>query len=160
MKKQLGYKDTTETTPEIEESISSLIEKSYKLIEGRGSYLILDKIELDSKENLINLGDGLIKFKSKDIINLLQGQQKVALLAITIGKEIEEESLRLFNQGQLSDGTILDAIGSIAAEEVANTLTEIIRKEGETLGLPFLTMRYSPGYGDLDWISSLNCLRY
>ncbi|WP_027340295.1 hypothetical protein [Halonatronum saccharophilum] len=149
VKKQLGYKENTKTTPEIEESISTLIEKANTLIKARSSYKILDKIDLDEKNSLVNLGDGKLKFKSKDILNLLQNQEQVALLTLTIGKGIEEESLKLFNEGQLSDATILDAIGSIATQEVANYLTEIIKEQGIEMGLPYLTMRYSPGYGDL-----------
>ncbi|TDX52376.1 hypothetical protein [Orenia marismortui] len=44
----------------------------------------------------------------------------------------------------------MDAIASIAAEEVANEINQIIVQRSKELNLPHQTMRYSPGYGDLE----------
>lgn len=129
--------------------IDSLIEYSYSLIDCKGAYLILDKLQLDKEDNLVILGENALNFESKDIIELLEGQDKAALLAVTIGSSLEDKVKELFNQGEFTKATTLDAIASVAAEEVANELNTIIKEEAITYDLPHLTMRFSPGYGDL-----------
>ena len=102
------------------------------------------------QEKEVNLADGEITFSSQDIANLLASQDQVVLLAVTIGPQLEERVTKLFANDQLTKATILDAIGSVAVEEAANQLNQKIAKKAEKIGLPSLTMRYSPGYGDLD----------
>lgn len=145
----MGYKENSTSNEQIEEMIDSLIDYSYSLIDCKGSYLILDKIQLNREDNLVTLGKNILEFQSKDIIDLLEKQNKVALLTVTIGDSLEAKVKELFNQGEFTKATILDAIASVAAEEVANELNAIIAKESITKGLPHLTMRFSPGYGDL-----------
>ncbi len=89
------------------------------------------------------------KFTSQDVAELLINQQQVVILAATIGQKLETKVAALFDQEELTKATILDAIGSVAAEETANQLTTLIRQQAEELRLPYLTMRFSPGYGDL-----------
>jgi len=149
VKGRLGYKENSISNEQIEEMIDSLIEYSYSLIDCQGSYLIIDEIELDKEKNSVTLGANILKFQSNDIIELLSGQDKVALLTVTIGSSLENKVKELFDQGELSKATTLDAIASIAAEEVANELNKIIADDAITKGLPYLTMRFSPGYGDV-----------
>lgn len=74
----------------------------------------------------------------------------MALLAVTIGDKLEAKVNHYFANNQFTKATVLDAIGSIAAEEVANYITTLISKKAKDINLPYLTMRYSPGYGDLE----------
>lgn len=146
VRKRLGYQENTIYTPQVEELISDLINCAHALIKPRGNYVILKEIQIE--ENKVTLGEHL-HFQSQNIADLLKDKQQVALLAVTIGKRLEEKVGNLFEGEELTKATVLDAIGSIAVEETANEVTRVIRQEAVEKGLPDLTMRYSPGYGDL-----------
>lgn len=82
--------------------------------------------------------------RGADIRALLDGCDRVYLLAVTLGLPIE----RLIRTKMIThpdQGVILDSCASAAVEALADLAEEEIRRAEQ---LP-LTMRYSPGYGDL-----------
>ena len=85
--------------------------------------------------------------KGNKIVHHLNDCAKVAVIAATIGKEIELESNRLFAKDKYALGTILDAAGTAAVEQTADQLETIIYNEVKKRGLS-LKWRFSPGYGD------------
>ena len=148
VKRQLGYQEHTKSNPQIEGLITEAITKAQEIIKPQGNYLRLESITI--KQDKIKLGTNKLTFSSQDIADLLANQEQVVILAVTIGPHLEERINQLFADDQLTKATILDAVGSIAVEEAANQLQEQIAVEAEEIGLPSLTMRYSPGYGDLN----------
>ena len=147
VKKQLGYQAQTVSNPKIEELLTAEIKEAKKIVQPRGNYLRLDKIKIDN--NRVTLGTKDLVFNSQDAAELLVNQEQVVLLAVTLGPKLEARIDKLFSQDELTKATILDAVGSIAIEETANQLQTKIATEAKEIGLPSLTMRYSPGYGDL-----------
>lgn len=78
---------------------------------------------------------------------LFKNTVKTVLCICTIGKDMEEESSRLLNKGELAKGVILDAIASHAAEEAAIWMYRaIIRDLSEEIKKLEFTNRFSPGY--------------
>ena len=78
---------------------------------------------------------------------LFKKAEKTVLCICTIGRDIEEESSRLLNKGELAKGVILDAIASHAAEEVAAWMyRSIVRDLSEDIEELEFTNRFSPGY--------------
>ncbi len=69
----------------------------------------------------------------------------VALAVCTIGSELPELAKKLMQEGNLVKGILMDAIGSVAAEELAEHVNELIElnpaRDSLTAG-----SRYSPGY--------------
>ncbi len=149
VKQELGYGEKSQSNQQIEELIDEMIEFGQTLIEPRGDYLILEDIQLNHSNYQVSLGDKLINFNSQNIYELLEQQDTVALLTLTIGNRLEDQVTELFSSNQFSTATILDAVGSVATEATANHLTKLIYDHGKKLGLRYSTMRYSPGYGDL-----------
>jgi hypothetical protein len=74
---------------------------------------------------------------------------RMAFCVCTIGPALEAEVTRLSTGGELLRGVILDAIGSVAAEAVADYIDGRIAEEAATEGLK-TSCRASPGYGDWD----------
>ena len=74
---------------------------------------------------------------------------KVALAIVTIGDKLPIETSKLMKEGKLVDGVILDAIGSAAAETVANLINDEINNVVSELKLQY-SERYSPGYCQWD----------
>jgi hypothetical protein len=88
-----------------------------------------------------------LRLSGKDIARHLAGAEQVAVLAVTIGKNLEAEVSRLFAAGQYTAGLLLDAAGSAATEQAADAANAYIAAQAAKRGLVALT-RYSPGYGD------------
>ena len=80
-----------------------------------------------------------------DIVSHLQGCEKVILMCITIGADVD----KLIRQMQISDITkavIIDTMGSVAVEQVCDEVEKILHNEYSEYNM---TWRFSAGYGDL-----------
>jgi len=74
---------------------------------------------------------------------------RMAFCVCTIGPALEAEVTRLAGADALLEAVVLDAIGSVAAEAVADHIDTIIAAEAAREGLR-VSCRASPGYGDWD----------
>jgi len=114
------------------ETIRKLIEEAERLgrelVAPQGVYRILESPETD------RLGP-------------LKGEQRAGLGICTIGPALEEKVKVLMSTGQEPEGYILDAVGSVAAEAVADVVNAKICHWADAHGLQ-ATPRFSPGYGD------------
>lgn len=106
------------------------------------SYMNVKKAE----EGVIVEGTSLI-LKGNDIRNHLKNSTECALMAVTLGNEIERKT-RQYERINLTKGIILDACATTAVEEVCDMVENEIRTYAENKGMG-ITFRYSPGYGDL-----------
>lgn len=84
---------------------------------------------------------------SADVGRHLQGAEKVALLAVTIGAAAEDISRTLFAEGRYSEALLAEGAASAAVEQAADQFCTYLAKKYQKQGLQ-LTSRYSPGYGD------------
>lgn len=80
----------------------------------------------------------------KDIAEHLAGCSKVVLLSATLGAGIDR-MLRIAQVKDMSRAVVLDALSSVAIEQVCRRFDEFIAEEYPDL---FQTFRFSPGYGD------------
>lgn len=142
--KSLGYYRKRESilSPSIDALIEGEMKRAKKLIRGKGVYIILP-VESKSRDE-IALKD--ISLKGKAIAKAMAMAEEIALFVDTIGPALEAEVNRLYQRDEYTRATILDTIGSVAAEEGAEYLNSIIveKAKGES------TPRFSPGYGDWD----------
>ena len=83
----------------------------------------------------------------RDVARHLQGSEKVALLAVTIGASAEDISRTLFAEGRYSEALLAEGAASAAVEQAADQFCTYLAKKYQKQGLQ-LTSRYSPGYGD------------
>lgn len=103
-------------------------------IHPRGGYRILG---FSSDEGSVTI-EGVTVF-SRDLAKHLRGATKVAVLALTLGEEVDQAIEAAKDPRK---AFLLDAIASSAAEGAAEALSGELRREGD------LGDRYSPGYGD------------
>jgi hypothetical protein len=75
--------------------------------------------------------------------------ERVAFCICTIGPGVEKEISALSEKGELLEAIVLDSIGSVAAEAVAEYIDGRIQAEALREGLK-TSCRVSPGYGDWD----------
>jgi hypothetical protein len=103
-------------------------------------------------QQVISIDEFLETFKphaqaSQAVGRVLHGCQKVALMAVSLGPQVEERSREALARHEVFAGFMLDRIGSYLAEWCMSSLD---RQVSETLGAQGLqtTRRYSPGYKD------------
>ena len=142
----IGYGDDYEPSARIKSLVNDYIENYHDLIESSYSYTIRD---IESVHNgVVNIGDSII-LESKVIARLLERCEKVAIFALTIGKHLEEMVAYLAGNGLVLQATVLDAIGSGAAEQLGVFVEDRIRKIASSQGRS-ISRRFSPGYCDWD----------
>ncbi len=119
------------------DEIKTIINPKWKY-EYRNINIIDEGVEIEGT-NLILYG--------KDIKNLLKECKKCALMAVTLGNEIERKT-QLYERTNLTKALILDACANTVVEEICDKVEGKIREEAEKENMS-ITYRYSPGYGDL-----------
>lgn len=142
--KSLGYyrKRKSVLSPSIDALIEEEMKKAKGLIRGKGVYIILP-VKSKSKDK-ITLKN--IALKGKAIAKAMAKAKEIALFVGTIGPALEAEVNRLYQRDEYTKATILDTIGSVAADEGAEYLNSVIVEKAEKKSTP----RFSPGYGDWD----------
>ena len=144
----LQYKNQ-DLSEEIKNQIQESIQLTKETINPRCIYKIcsVEKCKTEEDEKVVYLKEGNIKFESNDIYNLLSECDECILMSATLGLEIEKE-IRKLTYTDLTKGIIVDACATTAIEEVCDTLQYNIEKN-LLKEEKYITMRYSPGYGDL-----------
>lgn len=138
----LGYKSNDvdeETYKSLKESIGEL----HEISELKYVYRIFDIINVDNNisfENVINI-------KSSDLGKLFKNCEKAAVIAATIGFQVEKR-IRYYSMTNLSKSIVFDACAAAYIEALCDYIEVEIKglaaKEGSSI-----TYRYSPGYGDV-----------
>ncbi len=104
-----------------------------------------------------------VTLQSRDLGRNLSGCSQVALLAATIGPQVDA-LIRRHSSLDPVYASILQATGAMFIEEVVNFVNDEIKKIAEAQGLK-TRPRYSPGYGDVplevqkDFFRLLPCTR-
>lgn len=91
----------------------------------------------------------------------LKNAKKAALFVCTIGKDLADRVDGYVTKGEIARATVLDAVGSEAAEALAEKVEWIIKNKAHNDGYRAVR-RFSPGYGDwtiFDQANVLNILK-
>jgi hypothetical protein len=140
----IGYGNGRTPSARIESLIGEYTDNICHLIEPSYSYVIRGIKSVRGARVFI---EGSVTFRSNVIAQLLEQCQKVAVFVLTIGGRLEEVVHQLAEDGLMVQAAVLDAIGSDAAETLADVVQDIIDKEAEAEGLG-ISQRFSPGYCD------------
>ncbi len=142
----IGYKSGKTRLKEKEkEMCEEIFSLGLEIIEPKGVYIIR---EIESKNDVITFKNTGIKLYGESMKKLLSDSFAVVFLAVTIGGGVDEEIVKFQKNGENHKAIIMDAFGSSAVEGVADSLNNILETEARQMGYT-LTMRFSPGYGDL-----------
>jgi len=126
--------------------IDDYVENVHNLIEPSYSCVVRD---INLVQGSCVIIEGSIVFESQVIASLLEQCEKAAVFLVTIGEHLEEMAYRLAEDGLIVQATVLDAIGSVAAEKVADFVQDRVREIANDQGL-VISQRFSPGYCDWD----------
>ncbi|MDD2482063.1 MAG: vitamin B12 dependent-methionine synthase activation domain-containing protein [Lutispora sp.] len=103
--------------------------------------------DIEKEEDKIALKGTNLIFESKDLYIHLYSSDKCALLAATLGLEVDRR-IAYYSKMNLTKGIIMDACASTAIEALCDEVQEGIGEKAKEEGR-YITARYSPGYGDL-----------
>ena len=138
----MGYNSKTvdiETQKLLDESIAEVKD----LAELKYVYKIFD---IEKENNNISF-ENVINIKSNDLYTLFKNCEKSAVIAATLGFEVEKR-IRYYSLTNLSKALVFDACATSCIEALCDVaqaeIKEIALKEGFNT-----THRYSPGYGDV-----------
>jgi hypothetical protein len=148
----IGYADDYQPSARITSLVNDYIENYHDFIASSYSYVIRDILSIEG--NLVTVEDpieGSITLKSRVIARLLERCEKVAIFALTIGNHLEDMVAYLAENKLVLQATVLDAIGSSAAENLADYVSDRIGRLANLKGL-VTSQRFSPGY--CDWAVS------
>ena len=144
--RNIGYGADYKPGGRIASLINEYLENVHRLIEPSYSFVIKDVKSVKGSHTTI---DGGITLKSEVVARLLEQYQQVAVFALTIGSRLEEMVSLLTKRGRMLKATVLDGIGSDAAEKLADSVQNEIGELASIHGL-CISQRFSPGYCDWD----------
>lgn len=142
----IGYAPDSEPTPRVAGLINDHLDEAQQLVKPSYSYLI-SRVELVYGASVL-LENGAV-FHSQIIGRLLERAEEVAVFALTIGSELEDEAARLAREGFILQATMLETIGSLYTEQLADwveaRIGDLARAWRRTA-----SRRFSPGHCDWD----------
>ena len=142
----IGYCEDYQPSARIASLVDDYIENYYDLLAPAHSYVIKNIVSV--KGDQIILEDS-ITLESKVLARLLEHCERVAIFVLTIGNHLEEMVAYLAENGLVLQATVLDAIGSDIAEQLATFMEGRIRRIANYQGC-IISRRFSPGYCDWD----------
>ncbi len=144
----LGYRKGRGPKASISSLIDEKIDKANDLIQPSCFYQFMDIKEVASPR--VVLENGIRITVTSDVLSwALAPCQQAAVFVSSIGDGLESRVGQLMEQGEVLKGTILDAIGSLAADNAASCLQDKVQEMAKSEGAE-ITLRYSPGYCDWD----------
>ncbi|MBN1188788.1 MAG: hypothetical protein JXA46_03470 [Dehalococcoidales bacterium] len=141
---RIGYEDGNEPSSRIQSLVHDYIDNYQDFLTPTYAYTIRDIISTSSNQVIT---DDFIVLKSLKLTRLLERCKKVAIFALTIGDNLEDMVAYLASQGLVLKASVLDAIGSGAAEKLAGMVEDKIKVMAAMEGM-VTSRRFSPGYCD------------
>jgi len=139
-----GYRGKlTALKTELREIMAQEIQEAYRLIYPRAVYIELEVTETLGSE--IRLSNGLA-IRVGRALRIWEGLDYLAVALGTIGPALEDKVNDLFNLGEYPSAVMLDSIGSVAADSVADQVNYLICDKAARAGI-MVGPRLSPGYG-------------
>jgi len=144
--KLLGGKGDQQLPESIRRKLRLLEDRFNNLIEP---YIHYRMVDFSIKDEGILRVQGTIDFTSKNLSEVMKHAEKLVCFIGTLGPGIEEEVDALIQNDELSEAYMLDAMGSVAVEDLVDKFQLTIKKECERESKT-VTLRFSPGY--CDWL--------
>jgi hypothetical protein len=142
----LGYKRHQPLTDEVSAIVDEMMTKVQEVSKPRYTYKIFDCVP-DFDAQTIRVGNTDLVLTGKAIFKHLQKAQKIALLATTLGIEVEYQ-IRRYEITDITRSMVLDSCCVEYIEEICDMAECDIEEHVKDQKLT-LNRRFSPGYGDL-----------
>lgn len=115
-----------------------------ELLEPRFGYRVFRIAR--SERGVVTLENG-VRLRSARMARAVRDARDLVCFLATLGEDLDREIARLFEANRLSEGYIMDALGSVAVENMVEQFHRIVEERSELQGRA-VTLRFSPGYCD------------
>ena len=140
----LGAGGRKSVSAAVERRVDSLSDRVDDLVQPQVNALMVPVKKV--RPARIVLEDGTC-FKSAKLARTLKDAQPVCSFVATIGPGLENEVERVMNRGRFADAYVLDAMASLAVEDVVEQFHRRMQRRLAANGKS-VTLRFSPGYCD------------
>lgn len=138
----LGYKNQ-----HIDEKLTELIDECIgEVIDISERKYIYNIFDIKEENEGILLLNTVLYLKGKDIYKHLNSSEGCALMAVTLGLEMDKR-IAFYSKFNITKAVIMDACASTAVEALCDIVQCEIGEAAAKSGL-YITKRFSPGYGD------------
>ncbi len=134
--------------------IDECIEEIKEISNPKSQYRIFD---IKKNQNNIQILNSILILKGKDIIKHLIHSKKVAIMAVTLGIQVDQR-IKYYGKTDLTKAVIFDACATTYIEEISDNLESEIKEIANQSNCN-LTFRFSPGYGDFSLVVQDNILK-
>lgn len=142
--KLLGGQKRDRLPKSILKKVQTAREKLNRLMKPSLHYRIVKPSSMDKA--LVQL-DESVEFTSAKLAKTMKNAEKIVCFVGTIGTEVEDEINRLLGKQKLADAYILDAMASVAVENMIDRFQHLMENRF-TAEDRTVTLRFSPGYCD------------
>ena len=154
---RLGYASgKTKLDSKINDILNEEIETAQKLFSPK-QVEAFGTLKLAGQKNIYI--EPSYSLESMDIFDLFKGCINAAGFAVTIGPALEQKRDQYMRDKETTRALVLDAAGSVAAEELAEIANGQIVRSSAQKGYT-ATRRFSPGYGDWNVSGQKNLLEW
>lgn len=135
----LGLKNSANLSPDLLRQIADVIHAGKVLAAPTA---VINQVPFGQEQQWVTLGH-----KRNLVIRdaALRKINAMSVVAVTVGEAIEQEVTRLFKHGETTKGVILDAVGTVAVEELSEQVIGLAASQMRLKGL-FATAKLGPGY--------------
>ena len=145
--RRLGYPPDVQPEGAVGRIWEAMLEEASRIIAAKAVLRVVTVARNDGQAVCFLNTD--FRINSMQVARLLTGSKHAVLMVCTIGSALENRSRRYTDAGQVTEGVILDAIGSETADAVADWVHHHAWQEMEmSVHDDAVTPRFSPGYGD------------
>jgi hypothetical protein len=142
--KLLGGQKKKRLPKSIGKKVQIAKEKLSKLIKPKLHYRI---VKPSVNDNAVIQLDETVEFTSAKLAKTLQNSEKIVCFVGTIGTGVEKEINSLLGKQKLADAYILDAMASVAVENMIDRFQDFMEDKFSSEDRT-VTLRFSPGYCD------------
>lgn len=158
----LGYSRFVSPDQDVSELLEKAASEMAEVMKAQAVFEVFD-LTMASIPETTEISFADVTLQSRDLGNNLKDCKKVALLAATLGPQVDA-LIRRHSSLNPVYASILQATGAMYIEELVDITNSEIKKIAEAAGLK-TKPRYSPGYGDVplevqkDFFRLLPCTR-
>ncbi len=142
IKEALRYLGCKEENPELMASAGECIDEILNITTPHITYEVYDILVNEGEVKIKNTD---IVFKSCDLAKLLKHSKRCVIMAATLGCAVDKR-IAFYQKTDMEKAVVFDACASAAVEALCETAAGQIKSQEI---VKYLTIRFSPGYGDL-----------
>lgn len=138
-----GYKETSPLKDNVARILAEEIEEGYRLIQPQALYHQVPVVGIDNRGVKLEGGEML---SLGSLAEDFHGSSDVGIAICTIGQALSERVSELFATQNFAEALMLDSVGSVAVESLADAVNYSLCQQADRLNMRAGT-RSSPGYG-------------